>query len=372
MLKRAAGPLVVAVATLMASASAELTIDQEQVVFQADRGDYGLPIAGIQSLAQSFTVGRSGRLTHIELPIGCVDGTLRIEIRELGDGGSARPWESGEGAPTGRLLAESIHPAAEFTASFDVFRRIELDAGVDVVAGEKLAIVLHNDGGLCLTALPSGPSDWGAYDGGKGWAFWRGRSPLLPPGARPPFEPCSMRWCGHIQYWFVDGDAAFRDLAFRTIVDVPPQPDCLPGGGRVGGRDLPVCRCLADGGLRQFRCAILHPDFFMVRRWPCPPPSDLRPFEEVWEFTPIAPLDAPVRLTFSGGGLDQPLVHDFGSKKSLGKLGVGERFAFKGVPGKDAAPGAAIVEYAMKDAPQGLAMKFEISRRVDAEACRAQ
>jgi hypothetical protein len=368
-----AGAIVIA-AALVAPASAELIVDQEQTQFRAASGNHALPIAGIQSLAQSFTVGQTGRLTHIELPIGCVNGTLRIEIRDIGSDGSARPWEDGSEAPTGLLLAESTHPASEFTPAVDAFRRIALDNPIDVRAGQKLAFVLHNSEGLCLTAFPYGASDWGAYSGGKGWAFWRGRSPLLPPGVRPDFAPCMMRWCGHIQYWYVDGYAAFWDLAFRTIVDVPPEPDCLPGGGRIGDRYLPACRCIADGGLRQFRCAILHPDFFMVRRWPCPPPGDgwQGPREEVWEFAPMTRLGAPVRVTFYGGGLEKPLTHEFGSKKYAGELNFGERFAFEAKDGKNAAPGAAIVEYFRKDAPQGMPQKFEIMRRVDPEVCRAQ
>jgi hypothetical protein len=42
--------------------------------------------------------------------------------------------------------------------------------------------------------------------------------------------------------------------------------------------DVPVCRCLHDGTLRELRCGVFHPDFRLVRRTPLPiPPASRSP-----------------------------------------------------------------------------------------------
>jgi len=33
---------------------------------------------------------------------------------------------------------------------------------------------------------------------------------------------------------------------------------------------LPVCRCISDEGLRDFRCALMHPEHFLFRNLPTP------------------------------------------------------------------------------------------------------
>ena len=61
-----------------------------------------------------------------------------------------------------------------------------------------------------------------------------------------------------------------------------PGP-CFPGA--LFPSDVPVCHCLRDRVLRELRCALLHPDFVLVRRTPLPiPPGD--PFTVRWSFAP--------------------------------------------------------------------------------------
>lgn len=49
----------------------------------------------------------------------------------------------------------------------------------------------------------------------------------------------------------------------------------------------PVCRCLADAGAREFRCALISPDYFLGFRVPFPVPPR-RAFEVDWVFTPMS------------------------------------------------------------------------------------
>jgi Tol biopolymer transport system component len=53
---------------------------------------------------------------------------------------------------------------------------------------------------------------------------------------------------------------------------------------------VPVCRCLQDSGAREFRCALLNPDFFLVFRTPIPVFVD-EPFEMSWTLIPLTKID---------------------------------------------------------------------------------
>lgn len=75
------------------------------------------------------------------------------------------------------------------------------------------------------------------------------------------------------------------------------------GGGMIGGglclgglpitSDAPICRCLRDRVLRELRCALLHPDFFLIRRTPLPGPVG-QPFPVRWSFTPLGGFSGSV------------------------------------------------------------------------------
>lgn len=59
---------------------------------------------------------------------------------------------------------------------------------------------------------------------------------------------------------------------------------CLPG--LPISEEAPVCRCLRDPVARELRCALLDPDFLLVRRTPLPiPPGE--PFAVRWTFVPF-------------------------------------------------------------------------------------
>ena len=82
-----------------------------------------------QMLAQTFTVQRDGYLTGIYLPLGCSDGVLDIEIRNVEDN-----------LPGTVVLSESSYTADEIRSDvtvFELFRCPELS----VEAGLKLSFV---------------------------------------------------------------------------------------------------------------------------------------------------------------------------------------------------------------------------------------
>jgi hypothetical protein len=59
---------------------------------------------------------------------------------------------------------------------------------------------------------------------------------------------------------------------------------------------LPVCRCLQDQGLREFRCALFHPDFFLFRGTPWP----LKPEEKYnvkWTLVPLGQLKGVLEVS---------------------------------------------------------------------------
>lgn len=74
----------------------------------------------------------------------------------------------------------------------------------------------------------------------------------------------------------------------------PIAESCFPG--LPIRADVPVCRCLRDATLRELRCGVFHPDFYLVRRTPLPIPPG-QPFEVNWTLVPRERL-----LWHRGGG----------------------------------------------------------------------
>jgi hypothetical protein len=130
------------------------------------------------------------------------------------------------------------------------------------------------------------------------------------------------------------------------------------------GDELPICRCLRDDGAREFRCAILHPDFFLLRRAPIPLVAG-RSFSEVWEFRALTPLDGPVKVEMTGAGLLDPVLHSFGAAGR--KPGKVERFVVKGnaPKGEVILPGRASFKYDMKDAASDLERAWSVDRTIE-------
>lgn len=64
--------------------------------------------------------------------------------------------------------------------------------------------------------------------------------------------------------------------------------------------------CLQDEGLREFRCALFHPDFFLFRRTPWP----LKPEEKYnvkWTLVPLSQLQGVLEVS-EGLGFKGPLT----------------------------------------------------------------
>lgn len=149
-----------------------------------------------------------------------------------------------------------------------------------------------------------------------------------------------------------------RDPGNCLVLGVAGVPGATP---LPFSRETPICRCLRDSGAREFRCAFLHPDFFMVRRIPFPLPPQQQ-FSEVWEFLPLTELGGTVTMTLTGGGLAEPVRHVFGPEVSA--QGNPLEFVTKCVgPSNPAdAKGLAQLEYVMDD---GQSLTFEVDRTID-------
>ncbi|NNE99337.1 MAG: hypothetical protein HKN25_10000 [Pyrinomonadaceae bacterium] len=276
-------------------------VDQEQLMFTTT------PIAiggdSEQKLAQSFTVGEDGFLTQIRVPVACSSGELIVEIQRLNAAGEP----SGAVVATARVAAEDLpSPASEF-------KTIEFSPPLGVVSGDQYAIVLKNPTGTCVI-LKSAEGD--NYAGGQYFYDSRPNRPGWVGGRIP--APMGTA----------------KDLPFQTVVD-NGRP-C--GGGRSNicfgtfgaGRiplpisaDVPLCSCLSEGSLNSFRCRLIHPDFFVIRRVTFPRNATGR-MTERWSFTPLASLNGPVKMSFRGDGT-KPIVRVFGKRSRPGKF---ETFRF--------------------------------------------
>ena len=262
----------VAVALLWcASAEAALVVDQEQSTVLADMSVvYAVGGSSNQVLAQTVTAGMTGNLAAIELPIGCQDGTLVIEIVSL----------SGD-VPGTTVLGSVSVPSAEIPES--EWRRFELDRPIRMSAGDRFAIVLRNPTGACgWRRAPEGD----LYTGGEGYFFNN------TPGTTEPW----------VLIGFIPGET--DDMPFRTLID-------RPSGGGGGSSGLctvnglaiphvpswaPVCRCLVDEGLREQRCALLHPSLMLFRRIPFPTPA-AGPFKVQWTLVLFEKLQGVVEVS---------------------------------------------------------------------------
>jgi len=265
------------VVVMATPAQAALTVDQSQTRVDTSRG--GLAIGGNvqQRLAQSFKVGRGGPLSAVGLPVWCESGDLIIDIVELS-----------AGEPSGSSRGQTVKPASEFGSAPAGFVTITLDTPISVATGEELAIVLRNETGECgIRRAPPGDS----YADGHGWfesaPNFAGWATLDLKGALPTES---------------------ADLPFQTFINVPSVSDggCfVPGFGNVPADPYSgACRCFQDEVLRENRCGILHPDFYILREFPL----QLNPGElylETWTFTPLTQLDGPVRMTV---GVQSPSI----------------------------------------------------------------
>jgi hypothetical protein len=254
-----------------------------------------------QSIAQTFTVGVAGALTKIRLPLYCPPGerpgnTIVLEIRR----------QSTDGRPTGALLQTTEIPTAPIRTTprpTDLID-IALGASVPVAVGDALAFTLSSTTGAncAVTRAVAGQS----YAAGN--AFFK---------VAPDYPDWVLADHGGVLTF------AAADEIFETVIDTGPgaassSSDCmLPGpGGTPVPSNAPVCRCVNDEGLREFRCALLHPDFFAIRRFPWP--IDLgASFPETWEVLPLTKLKGPLVLKFTGVGKPSDFNFTAPSRKTV-------------------------------------------------------
>lgn len=303
-------------------AHAAEVVDQSQPVVDLTRGFIGVGGDVEQKLAQTFEAGLDGELVALRLPVvGCGRGDLVIEIRVAGP----------DGGPDGPLLNTTRIDPALAPPGGGALHEFRLSAPAPVRAGADYAFTLRMDPLRASCSFAHSPDGADLYSGG---AFFF-ESTSNPPG------------------WIAgEGPGGQFDLAFQTVVETGPRPvaradrNCLipgaPGGGLPIPESLPVCKCLRDGGLREFRCAFLHPDFFAIRRIPWP--VDLgHPYTETWEVLPLTKLVAPLGVRLEGGNLPQPVDLSF---KGLSRKSVQSRSVTLTAPDKalDVA-GRAILTY---------------------------
>lgn len=284
---------------LGAEAAAAERVDQAQTSLDAARGFLGIGGESEQKLAQTFTAGLTGDLVALRLPIiGCARGDLVIEIRIAGPGGT----------PDGPLLGVTRIDPALAPVSGAALHDFRLAAPVRIRASAQYAFVLRMEpepAAFCSYAhSPVGPDLYA-----RGALFHDTRP--NPPGWIPSAS--------------TGGES---DLAFETVVETGSPAvagggrNCLIPGAPAGAppipEHLPICRCLRDESLREFRCSFLHPDFFAIRRTPWPIELG-RPYTESWEVLPLTKLPAPIIVRLEGAGVAQPVDLGFkgASRKSL-------------------------------------------------------
>lgn len=145
-------------------------IDQEQVnvdtafVLAIESG------GSEQKLAQVFTAGRDGRLTHVTLPIGCQPAAvLNVSIQE-----------TTAGVPNGSILSVLSLPGTIFPPTAPSpgigFRIVELRRRPRIVAGQQYAIVLEAGTDSCHAyqgpvgdPYPAGSGYFDARPNAPGW-----------------------------------------------------------------------------------------------------------------------------------------------------------------------------------------------------------
>lgn len=157
-------------------------IDQQQPAIDKSVGVPAIGGSSKQILAQVVTVGISGPLLSVKLPIGGSSGDLVIEIQDVtGD------------KPNGTVLTSETFNSANYPAEdSDGMRRFALSTLIDFTTGSRFAIVLSSPGGSY--GMFQGPIG-NPYAGGDGFYDARPNTPGV-------WVPLSTR----------------RDLPFKTIV----------------------------------------------------------------------------------------------------------------------------------------------------------
>lgn len=263
---------------LTVTAAADLVLDQEHAVISSEYAPITIGGERRDRVAQVFTAGVLGMLEQIELPVGCDGGALVVEIV------NTDRW----GYHPGTTVRARITIDAKSLPMPPAWQTFTFAPGVPVRPGDTLAVVLRNETGTC-GVLRGGPHD--PYAGGSAW--WS-------PGHLPPDN-----WASVCEIT----PGVTCDLPFRTFVNTPPDRarfcNVIGFGALPFPDSLPVCRCLEDQGIREQRCALLHPAFAIIRRIPqIVRPGE--PFTIQWTVWPITPVDQLSVLDAFPSGFDGP------------------------------------------------------------------
>ncbi|NNE42493.1 MAG: hypothetical protein HKN14_16420 [Marinicaulis sp.] len=308
-----------------AQASASDVVDQEQLMMTPTPTAIGG--GSDQELAQSFTVGADGFMTQVRIPVACSSGELFVEIQTLND----------DGEPSGTVVASARVAADELPPPGDNFETIFISPPLRVRPGDKFAIVLKNPAGSC--AIRSGP-EGDTYPGGQ---YFYDARPNPPGWVGGKDRPAPRGTPGDMPFQTVVDDGVGGGSSNMCFGDVGNGPIPLPFSD-----ELPLCACLSDAGANEWRCRLLHPDFFIIRRIEFQPNAKDR-FTENWAFTPLTELNGPVTISFKGDGMKTPIVHEFGKRSKPGSF---EHLKIFRKLRKDGGPlgGEAEFNYPMKDA----------------------
>jgi hypothetical protein len=324
---------------LSGAAHAAEVVDQSQLLLDVTAGYLGIGGGSEQKLAQTFTAGVTGNLVAIRMPVvGCGGGELVMEVR----------LAAADGTPDGTLLSTTRYGPATVPPSGADFHEFRLGEPLRIRRSVKYAYTLRMDPTALTSNCSYAKSATGdPYAGGEHYFDTRPNPPGWLAASEVP-DPA-------------------KDLAFETIVDTGSGPgpgagsgDCFiptPGGGGapIPG-SAPVCRCLQDEGLREFRCALLHPDFFAIRRIPWPIPLNAS-YAESWEVLPLTRLKDQIRIELKGANLAQPVTLTF-SGKSLKAVEL-RKASFKAPASAGELPGTAVIMYGNQS--------FALDRSIPAE-----
>jgi hypothetical protein len=175
-----------------------------------------------RKMAETFTAGRSGKLTTIQGPVYVIDGDGLVQITTV---------DSLTGAPTNNALASTTLPSS-FEGGFVNF---EPRGAASVVAGRRYALVAQ--------APPTG------------WVGWSGRS--------------SGSTCSNTQIWAASEENDWRtdywgssskDLIFATYVS-PPDTEMVSGPTGFTNSDYASFSFSSDwtpasGETASFQCSL--------------------------------------------------------------------------------------------------------------------
>ena len=252
---------VLVLATLATSVVARPVLDQD-VPYGMETIDVGGALNIV--VAQTVTAGMTGDLMRVELGVGCAGGELILEIVSVPPGASL----PGTAVRSRTAISTASIPNPPAPRTFDLAR------WPSISSGESFAIVLRNPTGTC-TLLKGGDGD--PYRSGAGF-FQRASFPVA--------------WLQFLDF----GDSG--DLGFKTIINAPvDSPPCIVNGAATPFPGfLPVCRCIEDAGLRDFRCALMDPSFFLFRNLPFPIRAGSK-FEMKWTLVIFAPMEGVLEVT---------------------------------------------------------------------------